>query len=223
MRRKQPPVAANWLLNHLTPGERNEALAGDLLEEFQDGRSIGWYWSQVLFAVALGWVREFLARPGILAFGMLWCLLAPAWYVVAESKVVQLNLTGWFSHLAFPWSIVVYLLCMLLDSLTFIWAGVGLYLLIQKSLAGSVIRMRLGRALIVSALVHIACFASLAIICEYLLQPGPALDRNLLTPLRATFDLRMYAMQPRLCSLVTWMATLWALTPRTGVRPRPAE
>src|ERR1700761_8706539 len=81
MRAKQPPAAANWLLRHLTLGEANEALAGDLLEEFQDGRSVGWYWSQVLVAVALSWLRESFARTSVLAFAILWSMLAPSWYV----------------------------------------------------------------------------------------------------------------------------------------------
>ena len=29
----RPPSLATWMLNHLIPGPRNEALAGDLLEE----------------------------------------------------------------------------------------------------------------------------------------------------------------------------------------------
>lgn len=46
-----PPTTAAWMLKHLAPGERNEALEGDLLEEFQRRRSASWYWRQVLLAI----------------------------------------------------------------------------------------------------------------------------------------------------------------------------
>jgi len=46
-----PPTMATWVLEHLVLGDRNEALEGDLLEEFQRRRSATWYWRQVLGAV----------------------------------------------------------------------------------------------------------------------------------------------------------------------------
>jgi hypothetical protein len=46
-----PPAMATWILKHLVMGDRNEALEGDLLEEFQRRRSASWYWRQVLGAI----------------------------------------------------------------------------------------------------------------------------------------------------------------------------
>jgi hypothetical protein len=46
-----PPPMATWMLKHLVLGKRNEALEGDLLEEFQQRRSESWYWRQVLGAI----------------------------------------------------------------------------------------------------------------------------------------------------------------------------
>lgn len=34
-----PPTTATWMLEHLLLGKRNEALEGDLFEEFQRRRS----------------------------------------------------------------------------------------------------------------------------------------------------------------------------------------
>jgi len=47
---------AVWLLSRVVPGSSSEALAGDLVEEHQRGRSALWLCTQVLAAVAIsGW------------------------------------------------------------------------------------------------------------------------------------------------------------------------
>jgi len=50
MRSTPPPRLPTLLLRRLAPGD--EALAGDLQEEFRSGRSQGWYWWQVGVAIA---------------------------------------------------------------------------------------------------------------------------------------------------------------------------
>jgi hypothetical protein len=44
-----PPGRAIWFLQHLCPGD-NEALTGDLIEKFREGRNYGWFWRQVFIA-----------------------------------------------------------------------------------------------------------------------------------------------------------------------------
>jgi hypothetical protein len=51
MKSPQPPVFATWLLKQLCSGQYSDALAGDLVEEYQRGRSESWYWRQVLVAI----------------------------------------------------------------------------------------------------------------------------------------------------------------------------
>lgn len=58
MRPSEPPALATWLLEHLVLGPKNEALAGDLLEEFRQRRSVAWYWRQVLGAILVGFLNE---------------------------------------------------------------------------------------------------------------------------------------------------------------------
>ena len=53
-----PPRSAVWLLRHACPGNHNEALTGDLVEKFREGRSHGWFWQQVLIAIAVGVLGE---------------------------------------------------------------------------------------------------------------------------------------------------------------------
>jgi hypothetical protein len=47
---RRPPRLASLLLERFAPG--NEALHGDLDEEFSSGRSSVWYWRQVMAAIA---------------------------------------------------------------------------------------------------------------------------------------------------------------------------
>jgi hypothetical protein len=46
-----PPRIATWLLRRFSTGPHAEAIAGDLLEQYQSIRSPFWYWRQVLSAV----------------------------------------------------------------------------------------------------------------------------------------------------------------------------
>jgi hypothetical protein len=46
-----PPAFATWLLNRFDSTANGEAIAGDLVEQFQEGRSRVWYWRQVIGAV----------------------------------------------------------------------------------------------------------------------------------------------------------------------------
>src|SRR5690348_12238791 len=74
MKALQPPVLATWMLEHLLVNDSNEALAGDLLEEFQQRRSPGWYWRQVIAAIivslANAWRQQWVALT--LQFAFIW-------------------------------------------------------------------------------------------------------------------------------------------------------
>ena len=60
MTQRQAPRLAVWLLTRFDATGSNEPLAGDLLEEYRAGRSAGWYWRQVLAAIASGTARAYL-------------------------------------------------------------------------------------------------------------------------------------------------------------------
>ena len=56
MNSAKPPRLATWLLQDFGPRVNGDALAGDLWEAFQQGRSKAWYWRQVLAAVRWSWL-----------------------------------------------------------------------------------------------------------------------------------------------------------------------
>jgi hypothetical protein len=74
MKPSKPPALASWMLRHLVPGDRTEAIEGDLLEEFQRRRSAAWYRRQVLGAIVAsvaGEIRQhwiLLSLEGILVW-----------------------------------------------------------------------------------------------------------------------------------------------------------
>lgn len=49
----QPPAFAGLLLRRLVPTQDHDALLGDLCEEYRRGRPAGWYYFQILAAIAV--------------------------------------------------------------------------------------------------------------------------------------------------------------------------
>ena len=47
MKPRTPPRLAEWLLQRLAASYRRDSLLGDVLEQYQQGRSRAWYWGQV--------------------------------------------------------------------------------------------------------------------------------------------------------------------------------
>ena len=54
---KQPPVVATWLQRHLGSSPNNDAVLGDLAEEYSRKGAM-WYWRQVLKAIPVSAFRE---------------------------------------------------------------------------------------------------------------------------------------------------------------------
>lgn len=81
MKPSRPPVLAAWLLQRFGPLPETEAIAGDLLEHYQRGRSRLWYWREVLVAIFTGtWfeVRQHSLRL-IAAITMAW-VVSVVWH-----------------------------------------------------------------------------------------------------------------------------------------------
>ena len=83
----RPPRLARWLLNHFGCSPNNEALIGDLDEQYRKRHSRRWYWKQVLVTVVVSLRNEVrnpqrLDFPAIFAawivFGTVFAALFPA-------------------------------------------------------------------------------------------------------------------------------------------------
>lgn len=83
MNSAKPPRLAAWILQEFGPELNQEALAGDLNEAFQQGRSKGWYWRQVVAAVR--WRR--LVRPLLASCLLVWWMIWPG--DGPESRVIS--------------------------------------------------------------------------------------------------------------------------------------
>ena len=70
----QPPTLATRLLERLASGPHGDALAGDLIEQYRQGRSAAWYWRQVLLAILFGLACD-RVRGGMAILGSLLVLL----------------------------------------------------------------------------------------------------------------------------------------------------
>jgi hypothetical protein len=128
MRFRKPPSFAHWTLTHLMPGEPDEALAGDLHEEFRAGRSSAWYRRQVLSALLIRSSHELLSHRIIVLFALFWSMLAPAWLVAVARLETSAHLSARLSRFNWPWPILCDLGLLLVSNLVFIGLGVFLYL-----------------------------------------------------------------------------------------------
>ncbi len=83
MRTSRPPVIAEWILHRFGPMPETEAIAGDLIEQYQQGRSRWWYWREVVVAIFRGTWFEVRQDSGLLliAIAMSW-ILNLAWHSV---------------------------------------------------------------------------------------------------------------------------------------------
>lgn len=98
--RSTPPRVAMWLLRHACPG-RDEALTGDLVEQFGEGRSAAWFWKQTSAAIGVGLLGrwpEFLYATAVTVHPV----LLPA----AALRAARGNVPWW--ELPWPWSQIVF-------------------------------------------------------------------------------------------------------------------
>jgi len=122
---------ATWMLEHLTFGSRNEALSGDLLEEFQHGRSAGWYWRQVVSAIGVQAFKKSRDCTFPLAFSAVWSVMYPAWWLsISRSRLTQIVVAQWAAH-DWPYSTGLKSVSEIIPAITFVWLGFFVYLTLR--------------------------------------------------------------------------------------------
>ena len=92
MKRSNPPVLATWLLEHAR-FRTTDVIAGDLLEEFNRGRSAAWYWRQALVAIIVGCASE-VRRHRVLAARAILITWAANYAALMLGRLVMIELSG---------------------------------------------------------------------------------------------------------------------------------
>ena len=126
MNNRKPPALATWMLDHLRSRGSNEALSGDLLEAFRTGRSTGWYWYQVIAAIAIAWGRNVWHHRVTLFFAAVWSVFSPAWLLLPVRFSLD-SLVGDTSHIPWPWSFICAIVFGAVIAMLFNWLGVAVY------------------------------------------------------------------------------------------------
>ncbi|UWZ86779.1 hypothetical protein [Occallatibacter riparius] len=206
MTRIEPPPLATWILEHCIPGQRDGALAGDLLEEFRYGRSNGWYWRQALAALLVGWVRYLGSRSSLIVFAVLWSMLAPAWAVLVN-RVLDPNL---------PWPASV--AGWLALNLIFVWTGMLLFAALHRQFSHPFAAKKLKTAFALAAGIFLPTYVATFVLSNLLAWPGLAAHLRS-SPLAELGDFRVWADILRLPYFVTLLWSMWSVAPIMDAAP----
>ena len=103
MKSSQPPSLATWLLEHVVARGRNEALTGDLMEDYNQGRTAAWYWRQVFIAIMVVFSKELRSRWITIMFAGVISGAVP-WKQIWHSSQFQ-SLVVWGISLPWPASL----------------------------------------------------------------------------------------------------------------------
>jgi len=160
MNHRKPPLLARWMLEHLALGSNSDALTGDILEEFLSGRSCFWYWREVLFAIAVGFLREVRRRRSILGFALLWTLATPA-LTLCYFRFLSHSDQSRLWSLPWPWSMICDIAITLGPLLVFLWFGMTLYLALNWWISRAHSIPRFGRGLLCSLVTYALIYAFL--------------------------------------------------------------
>jgi hypothetical protein len=207
MSRIEPPPLATWILEHCIPGQRDGALAGDLLEEFQCGRSNGWYWRQALAALLVGWIRYLGSRSSLIVFAPLWSMLAPPWVVLVD-RVLNPNV---------PWPASVAAWFAL--NLVFVWTGMLLFAALHRQFSHPFAGNKLRKAFVLAAGVFLPTYFLTFVLSNLLAWPGLDGRPTSLSPLAALGDFRVWADVLRLPYFVTVLWSMWSVAPIMDAAP----
>jgi len=217
MNPRRSPAIATWMLKHLAPGRNNEALTGDLLEEFRRGRPIQWYWRQVIAAIVLGCTRELRRQWPVVVFAALWAFAASAFWFYVTIRIGQTStFTSTVWRLDWPYSSLCFLAWVVGSQVLFVWSGLLLYALLHLWMIRSVNLRRLTRLLLVSLLAFTAFGPVTALLSAG--HPIHPIDVRLITGVGFAIDPRFVIS--RLPFFLSLLVSIWVALPRIDHRAR---
>jgi hypothetical protein len=130
------PAIASWLLQHLTRRTGNEALAGDLAEELAHGRSVAWYWRQVLWAILVTVLGTLRSASFALSFALLWSVVVALfwgrYFFPSEIQLILQRAPSWYAQFPWPWSTIFEISLFAALHTTYVVAGLSTYLLLSR-------------------------------------------------------------------------------------------
>ena len=134
MRQTASVALATWMLEHFTPRPYSGALSGDLLEELDSGRSAGWYWRQVISAIAAGLLSRARRYALPLTFSVAWSVFYPAWQIsLWRGQSAQALFSRW-SALDWPYSALLLLGSGMFPAVTFVWLGLFVFVVLRTKM-----------------------------------------------------------------------------------------
>ncbi|HEX4051188.1 MAG TPA: hypothetical protein VHY19_09940 [Steroidobacteraceae bacterium] len=105
MNARVAPRAATWLLERLGNGPRIEPLIGDLVEQFESGRSRIWFWRQATGALGRNFLEVLQTHaPSFIVAVIAGCLLSSLWQFGCSLafQPIYVNLAAVKQH---PWAL----------------------------------------------------------------------------------------------------------------------
>jgi hypothetical protein len=105
MKSSKAPALATWLVEHLLPRGKGEVLAGDLLEQFNQGRSAAWYWRQVLVSLFVIFSKELSILWVAAGFTVIWIsvfAVSLQWLLLLSHSLPFQAVFSWGVTLAWP-------------------------------------------------------------------------------------------------------------------------
>jgi hypothetical protein len=214
MRRREPPSLATWMLEHLTPAGRDEALGGDLLEEFRRGRSEGWYWWQVLSACSVAWLNSLRARGSLLVFALLWSMFAPAWNVLCD-RIEDSPIISRMWEIAGGFWVFPALAGWIALHTAFVWGGMLIFIAAQGSFRKRLDGGELRRGFLLAPLTFTPLYGVMFLLVTLYWYSAFQQASLATTTVGQIADVRLLADVLRIPYLVALLAALWEAIPRS--------
>jgi hypothetical protein len=212
MRRANPPAFAVWILEHLVPGDKNEALAGDLSEEFRHGRSVAWYWRQVLGVLLLGCLGELRFHWLAGSVAVLWAVPSPAFCILFVNRMADNTFVARCWSLAWPYSTICDMAFHQGCEILYLWSAIAAYFLLSGLVLRNLNLRGLMRGLRISAFAYLVVFAATLVFFATVHLPPRLIDIRHASPLGLISDVRFIA--DRVPVLLTLLASLRTTSPR---------